>query len=127
MSADMWLTENLRVLRVGQQMPPSQFMRISYEDLVTSPEKCIRRVVDYLGEEWTSSLLEHHKQPRGASSATYAVDHVDGGTRNDPSRSIDTGSLLSWRESLSRRDIHQIERMTREGMRLFGYEPAGSL
>ena len=49
-----------------------KYLRIRYEDMVDEQESSIRRVLDFIGEEFDSKCLAFHENRRYARTASYA-------------------------------------------------------
>ena len=49
-----------------------KYLRIRYEDMVENQEASIRRVLDFVGEEFDSKCLAFHENRRYARTASYA-------------------------------------------------------
>src|SRR4051794_19185395 len=45
----------------GARLGPDRFLEVRYEDLVTAPEPAIRRVCEFLGEEYAPQMCEPEK------------------------------------------------------------------
>ena len=45
-------------------------LRVQYEDLVRNPEKTLRGVLDFLGEEWEDRVLSFHEQGKAVRTAS---------------------------------------------------------
>jgi hypothetical protein len=98
-----------------------RFAVVRYEDLVLQPEPLLRELLEWLGEDWSSGVLEHH-----------AVQAARGGRRRVEGRSlvddpIDVARISKWMKTMQ--DGHREalrRRMTRLGA-FYGYgidEPA---
>lgn len=51
---------------------PLRYIRLCYEDLVEKTESELRRLLQFLGLPWDSTLLEFHRSKRVARTASYA-------------------------------------------------------
>jgi len=49
-----------------------RYVRLRYEDLLDDPESEMRRLFDFIGEDWDPRCLEFHKSSRVARTASYA-------------------------------------------------------
>jgi hypothetical protein len=49
-----------------------RYLRIRYEDMVDNQEASIRRVLEFVGEEFDSKCLAFHENRRYARTASYA-------------------------------------------------------
>lgn len=99
-----------------------RFAVVRYEDLVLRPEPTLRELLDWLGEDWSPSVLEHHavQGSRGGKRKVEGRSMVD-----DP---IDVSRISKWTKTMEER--HRVvlrRRLTRLG-ELYGYDiddPAG--
>jgi hypothetical protein len=46
---------------VGAQLSPDRYIEVRYEELVRDTEKTMRGLLDFLGEPWDPTVLEHDK------------------------------------------------------------------
>ena len=49
-----------------------RYLRVRYEDMVEEQEASIRRVLEFIGEEFDPGCLDFHENPRYARTASYA-------------------------------------------------------
>ena len=63
-----WTTFNRVANRVCISIGSRYCLRVRYEDLVLHPEKTIRNVMLFLGEDWTNDLLKHQEHVGGKIS-----------------------------------------------------------
>lgn len=97
----MNLTPTLR-----EKYGKDEYIEVRYEDLVSNPEPVIRKIIEFLNEPWTPSLLEHHKQKHDYWFNIKTGKNVDKKTekkpnRHSPSKPIFTSSVGSWRKELN--------------------------
>ena len=69
-------------------------MSLRYEDLVTEPERELRRVCDFIGEEYAPSMLDSRQ-----TAAGVAADHE--WWKESVSGPLDTSSVGRWRTEMS--------------------------
>jgi len=81
---------------------PTLIHRLSYDELVSQPEKTLRRLLGFLGLEWSPATLNH---------PTILTGVRPGGTVTN--RSIDSKSLDKWKSRLSENDLGLIEMVIR--------------
>ena len=74
---------------------PERFRLLRYEDLVTDPEPVLRPLLDFLGEEWSDALLEHH-EVQGSRGGRLKVE---GRSRRD--EPIDVSRIDRWKQTLT--------------------------
>lgn len=102
----------------GAKLGPDRFIEVRYEDLVTGPEKQMRRVCDFLGEEFVAEMCEPEKIAERVNPAHYQQ-------RQQISEGIYTKAMDAWRDELEPWEVATFERAAGERMRLYGYEPSG--
>ena len=90
---------------------------IRFEDLLSEPEKEMRRVCSFLEIPWDPVLLRPTKagEPWGGNSASLTTF-----------RAIDTRPIDRWRSVLGEREIAWVEFHCADDMRRWGYEPLTS-
>lgn len=78
---------------------------VAYDDLVTDPEKTLRKVLEFLGVGWDASVLSPEK---------YAHLEVENGAAPglNEVRTIDVNSLRRWEKDLTPRRVALIEKYT---------------
>jgi hypothetical protein len=93
-----------------------RFAVVRYEDLVLRPEPLLRELLDWLGEEWSPSVLEHH-----------AVQGSRGGRRKVEGRSlvddpIDVARVSKWTKMMEPRHRNVLRRRCGRLGAFYGYE-----
>jgi hypothetical protein len=113
-ASSQW-TQPCRELAAQTARRPDRFVMLRYEDLVLEPEPLLRELLDWLGEPWSPSVLEHHAvQPqRGGRKVVEGRSRVD-----DP---IDVSRIAKWKTVMP--DEHQVWLSERVGAlaAFFGY------
>jgi hypothetical protein len=86
---------------------------VRYEDLVDGPEREVRRLCEFLGEDYEAGMLEVGRQ----NSSYFRVEQ-------DRDRTgINAASKERWRQALEPVEIRLAQSICGSGMRAFGYEP----
>jgi hypothetical protein len=94
---------------------PGRVIRCRYEDLVTNPEREVRRLCDFLGLDYRPEMV----QGKGFRPTKFTAGHSKlVGKLPDASR------IDGWRRSLTRPQIEEFEYEAGEFLKLLGYEPA---
>jgi tetratricopeptide (TPR) repeat protein len=63
--------EYRRLLRHYQDvLPPGSILGVQYEELATEPDRVIRRMIEFLGLEWSESCLRHEENTRAVATPT---------------------------------------------------------
>jgi hypothetical protein len=114
-ASDHYRRYNMEIARVAATHG-DRFAIVRYEDLVLTPEPVMRELLDWLGEEWSASVLEHH-----------AVQGSRGGKRKVEGRSlvddpIDVSRISKWTTTMEERHRAVLRRrLTRLGA-FYGYD-----
>ncbi len=111
----MWL-ESVRLARRGTRKYPDQYMVVRYEELVAQPEPMLRKVCEFLGEEYVPEMLSMMGAPthrNKGSNSSYGKREVG---------RISTDSIARYRQVLSPQEIKYMQDFCKDGMREFGYE-----
>jgi hypothetical protein len=114
-AADHYRRYNMEIARLAA-LHGERFAVVRYEDLVLRPEPLLRELLDWLGEEWSASVLEHH-----------AVQGSRGGKRKVEGRSlvddpIDVSRISKWTTTMEERHRAVLRRrLTRLGA-FYGYD-----
>lgn len=111
----MWL-ESVQLARRGTSKYPNQYMIVRYEDLVADPEKTLRKVCEFLGEDYAPEMLTMMGAPshrNKGSNSSYGKREIG---------KISTDSIARYRQVLSPQEIKYMQDFCRDGMRQFGYE-----
>jgi hypothetical protein len=92
-----------------------RFVILRYEDLVLQPKRCLRELLDWLGEPWSDQVLQHHtvQAERGVKL------RAEGGSRiNEP---IDASRIEKWTRTLDEAQRRTVARRLRRLGAFFGY------
>jgi hypothetical protein len=98
-----------------EQLGAGRYLVVRYEDLVGAPDRTIRRVAEYLGLEWSPTLLTPTVGGVAATSnSAWSSRRVTG--------EIEGRRLDLWREQLDDSAASLIAAATRSSARTYGYE-----
>ena len=59
-----------RTMNAWHEVPEVDMIDLQYEELVADPEGQSKRVMEFLGREWTEDILEFHKSKRTVNTAS---------------------------------------------------------
>ncbi len=59
-----------RTMKAWHEIPEVDMIDLEYEELVSDPETQSKRVMEFLGREWTEDILEFHKSKRTVNTAS---------------------------------------------------------
>jgi hypothetical protein len=108
--AARWRTEILSARRLGSHVG-GRYLELRYEDLVTEPERELRRVCEHASLAWEPAMLEHADVPEVSSMPEH---------RNIAQPP--TPGLRDWRSQMSREDALAFEQVAGDVLRSGGYE-----
>lgn len=83
-----------------------RYLEIRYEQLVSNAEEETKKIMEFLGEPWTSELLEHHKKQHDFwfKLNQDQTDHLKKERkplRHSPSKPIFSSSAGKWKKNLN--------------------------
>lgn len=105
-----------RMARLNRaQLGDDRYLILRFEDLATAPEPAMRTVADFLGIDFTPSLLV--PTTLGRPTGGNAFDGV-------ASFEVNTRNVERWRERIAPEDAQVIEFHLGDDMEEFGYRPA---
>jgi Sulfotransferase family len=108
--AARWRTEILAARKLASPVG-GRYLELRYEDLVTDPERELRRVCEHASLEWEPAMLEHADVPEVSSMPEH---------RNIAQPP--TPGLRDWRTQMSREDALAFEAVAGDVLRSAGYE-----
>jgi Sulfotransferase family len=115
--AARWRTEILAARRLGVHVG-ARYSELRYEDLVSEPERELRRVCEHTSLEWEPAMLEHADVPEVSAMPEHR------NLAQPP-----TPGLRDWRSQMSRENALAFEHVAGDVLRSAGYElidPAGN-
>jgi hypothetical protein len=108
--AARWRTEILAARRLARH-PGNRYLELRYEDLVTEPERELRRVCEHASLSWEPAMLDH----TGVSEVARMTEHRN--IAKPP-----TAGLRDWRSQMKREDAVAFEQVAGDVLRSAGYE-----
>jgi len=94
--------------------PATKWLEIRYEDLVRAPEPVLRRLCDFLGEDFEPAMLDF-------ASRTDLVPERERGIHPRISGAVDAGRAGAWQSRLSPGELFVLESCLGGDLRLNGY------
>jgi hypothetical protein len=110
-----WVRRIKLAQRAGQRLGPELFYELRYEDLVADPEKEVKAICKFLGEDFESEMLEQHHL---AQDRIAEDSHFFANVR----KPISVSSVGRGREALSKRDKRVIQALAGPLMDEVGYQ-----
>jgi hypothetical protein len=108
--AARWRTEILSARRLGSHVG-GRYFELRYEDLVTEPERQLRRICEQASLQWEPTMLDH----TGVGKVAEMPEH----------RNISlppTAGLRDWRSQMKREDALAFEHVAGDVLGSTGYE-----
>jgi hypothetical protein len=106
---DRWIeAENLWKEKMLRLVPPERRIDLRYEDLVTHPERELRRISDFIGVPYDGAMLDY---PNSARGKTY--------------EKVDPKLAQQWKKKLSQREVQLAEAKIADMLIERGYELSG--
>jgi hypothetical protein len=100
-------------------LPKGRYTEVRYEDLVQEPQRTLRDLCDFLGEEYSDRMLEFHTEAAKAIPDTRKGQHQNVGSKLKKSRAA------AWKREMSQVDIAIFDHYASNELVAFGY-PTGS-
>ena len=110
-----WKIKNMSLFNYEKNQ--TTLCKIKYEDLVTIPEKSIKKVIDFLEMEWEDSLMYHHKFEHSETNKN-GITVGDTNTK----KSIFSDSIGIYETKLSKTQIEEIMNISGEIMLKLEYK-----
>jgi len=113
-SALRWLTWLRRIERELSRVRRSYTLR--YEDLVAAPEQELRRLMTFIGEEFSPTMLDYMKRKHDYPDWEWGSRDVK------RSKGVSTRSVRRWEKQLEPAVITELEGLLGETLLHYGYE-----
>ncbi|MEN8240362.1 MAG: sulfotransferase [Chloroflexota bacterium] len=111
-AANFWVNNLAYGLAAEKLLNEREIIQIRYEDLLSDPEREIKRLCEFLGLQFEAKML----QASGLTLPMYSQkDHKLVG------RAIDSSRISAWEHKLSSRQIHVFESLTGDMLEYLGY------
>lgn len=92
------------------------FLQVRYEDLLAAPEEELRRICDFLGEEFTPVMLAYYQQKRGRQFDQRNADNLR--------RPVMSDNAGKWRTDMTGRELRIFEALAGAALERYGYARA---
>lgn len=93
----------------GAKLKESQYLEIHYEDILKEPESYLRRICEFLGEEFTSSIVDFERAPASENTPLLM-------------QGVQSDNAGKWRRALSPTQIRLFEAAAGTTLERFGYQ-----
>ena len=113
-AARTWRRRVTQARRSTARLDPGHALELRYEELVVEPERQLRRVCRFLGEEFNPRMLDFHLDARQSLPA--------GGFHGPVRHPLTSGRFGRWRHEMSGRDLRLFETVAGSTLAAVGYE-----
>ncbi|MEU5398172.1 sulfotransferase [Streptomyces sp. NPDC005963] len=110
-----WAAEQELARAALERWGPKVVHLVRYEDLVSSPDREIRAICDFIGETFEPAMLAHHLNDNARLTASLSASWR---TAGDP---ITTARIGAHRRGLSDRERRQVESVAARPMKTLRY------
>ncbi len=112
--AHIWRENNTAVMNSAKNLNKDNYYRVRYEDLCADPELTLKKLCDFLGEDYDSAMLAHHKTDSTKHWSSKS-NHVKTG------RPINTDYCEMYKTRLPENDIRTLDAFIGDLLKEFGY------
>ena len=112
--AHIWRDYNLAALKSAQHLDETSYYRIHYEKICSDPEKELKALCGFLGEDFDPIMLKHHESP-SAKSWSRHTNHAKTG------RPVSTDYCGLYLNKLRARDRSALNYVIGDLLQQFGY------
>lgn len=102
---------------IRARVPSGRLYQISYEGLLTEPERTVGGICEFLGVPFEKAMLDFHEDRSPYSG--YAAEHAN---LNKPLLADKVGA---WHQTMKRSDVTLFESIASEQLRRYGYPVEG--
>lgn len=114
--SQLWVRQQQEAIQLSKELPANQFMTVRYEDLIANPEKEVRRLCEFINEEFTDQMLKYSSRPDSAALAGISKSW------ENLSKPILAGNTKKYLTQLTREEIFAVERNAYQQLMHFGYK-----
>jgi hypothetical protein len=116
--ANVWQRYVRAIRESASRLPASAFAEIRYEDLCANPEAVIRRLCEFIGEDFDVNMLSPNRTKAAQQWSTHPL-HAK------TSQPISARYCEMYKSRLPKEDVAALEALIGDSLALFGYPVAG--
>ena len=113
--AKQWQHEQNLCLKLYHELGDKRVIKICYEDLISQPEKELKRVCEFIGAKYNSACLEYYKSFEAKNTAS------SGNMWQNVERKIIADNFNRYKKELSTDEIILFEKIAGETLRALNY------
>lgn len=108
-AAEYWVTCLERGQELGAQLEPSVYREVRYEDLLEKPEETVRRICDFIGEQYSDKVVHFRTSTEPGKTPLLQ-------------KPIQKTNAYKWKRQLRYRQIEVFESVAGAALKKNGYE-----
>lgn len=113
--AKQWKHEQDLCLKLYKQLDDKRVIKVCYEDLISQPEKELKRVCGFIGAKYNIACLEYYNSQEAKNTAS------SGKMWQNVERKIITGNFNNYKKDLSAVEIKLFENIAGETLQALNY------
>jgi hypothetical protein len=111
----LWSRQQRLAIQISQELPAGQFLTVHYEQLTSDAEKEVRRICDFIGEDYQDQMLNYASRPDSARLAGISKSW------ENLSKPILANNSKKYLTKLTPDEIFAVERNAFQELRHYGY------
>jgi hypothetical protein len=115
-AAEWWNQHLWLARRVGAVLGKERYIEVHYENLVENPERELKRLCLFLGEEYSSKMLEYHLESKNAIPDGRKDQHYNVNSSPKITRTY------AWKREMHPKDVALFNHYAREMLKEVSYE-----
>jgi hypothetical protein len=113
--SQLWSEQQRLAIQISKELPADQFFTVHYEQLTADPEKEVRRICDFIGEDYMDQMLKYASRPDSARLAGISKSW------ENLSKPIMANNTKKYLIKLTAEEIFAVERNAFQELLYFGY------
>jgi hypothetical protein len=102
----LWKASVRQIGQIKKMIPPENFMLVRYEALVQNPERLVRKICRFIGENFEDDMLNINE-----ANSSFQLGQ----------QGIYSSSVGRWRGLLTNEEVYIAQKITKHRMLEFGY------
>ncbi len=115
-AAEWWHSHIWLGIRIGSVLGEGRYLQVHYESLVENSEEELKRICEFLGEDYSPQMLEYYKDSDKAIPEDRKGQHYNADSAPKRSRSY------AWKKEMSSTNIAIFNLYAHHSLKELGYE-----
>ena len=116
-AAKRWVRWLDQIERIKESVDPTAFLEVRYEDVLMDPETNLANICHFLGEDYSSAMLEFHKMP-------LSPNVVDEPNKQNLRNPLLPDNSQKWRHHMSKSQLRIFESIAQPTLLRYRYQTA---